>query len=181
MKGVVFVQFAEFIEESFGLLFWDEVLEAVDPPSGGAYTTVGTYPDEEFLSLLSHICEVKQLDSGDAQVMFGRWLFEKLHAIAPPGNKAQGDPFVFLRRVQDVIHVEVKKLNQDAILPEFRFISETDTCMTMEYISPRHLNRFCEGLILGLGDYMSQPLEVVHKQSILNGDPASIFDVIKKG
>ncbi len=180
MKGVVFVQFADFIEENFGLLFWDEVLEAVSPPSGGAYTTVETYPDEEFLSLLAYVCESKGIDSVDAQILFGRWLFEKLHAIAPPGNKADGDPFQFLRRVQDAIHVEVKKLNPDAILPEFRFISETESCLTLEYMSPRHLCGFCEGLIRGLGDYMSKPLEISHQQCVHKGDKACVLEVVKE-
>ncbi len=180
MKGVVFVQFADFIEEKFGLLFWDEVLDAVKPPSEGAYTTVETYPDDEFLSLLSYVCETKGIDSSDAQVLFGRWLFEKLHAIAPPGNKAEGDPLQFLRRVQDVIHVEVKKLNADAILPEFKFIAETEASLTLEYISPRHLCRFCEGIILGLGDYMSHPMEVRHQQCVHNCDPSCVLEVVKK-
>lgn len=166
MKGVVFVNFADFVEESWGLEFWDQVLSEVAPASEGVYTTVATYPDQELFDLIGYICKVKSISPEDAQTVFGRWLFKKLHSIAPPQSKHFTDPFAFLRGVQDVIHVEVKKLNQDAILPEFRFIEEDANSLTLEYISPRNLPYFCEGLILGLGDYMQQPLEVGHTPSL---------------
>jgi hypothetical protein len=180
MKGVVFVNFAEFVESTWGLAFWDEVLEAVQPESNGAYTTVATYPDEELIQLITYICESQSISAEDAQRTFGRWLFAKLHAIAPPQAHQFKDAFTFLRGVQDVIHVEVKKLNEDAILPEFRFLEETHNSLTLEYISPRNLCFFCEGLILGLGDFIGQPLDVVHCETASNANNPCILKVVKQ-
>jgi len=52
MKGIVFVKLNEFIEELWGDEFWDELLEEAELPSGGVYTTVGTYDDQEFFTLI---------------------------------------------------------------------------------------------------------------------------------
>ena len=165
MKGVVFVSFADFIEETWGLDFWDEALNQVKPASQGIYTTVSTYPDQELLDLVGFICDAKSISIEDALRAFGKWLFVRLHGMAPPQTQEFSDPFVFLRGVQDAIHVEVKKLNEDAILPEFKFLKETENQLTLEYISPRRLSSFCEGLIIGMGEFISQPLTVDREES----------------
>lgn len=179
MKGIVFVQFADFIEHTFGLDFWDEVLTTVNPISGGVYTTVGAYADEEFLALLSCVCEAKSMSANDAQIAFGIWVFEKLHGAAPKGTATSTDVFDFLRHVQDVIHVEVKKLHADAILPEFTFLEETPTELTLVYHSPRALCAFCEGLILGLGEYLNTPLKVSHLSCVHHGQSQCVMKVTK--
>ena len=179
MKGVVFVSFADFIEETWGLDFWDEALNQVKPASQGIYTTVSTYPDQELLDLVSFICDAKSIPLEDALRAFGKWLFVRLHGMAPPQTQEFSEPFVFLRGVQDVIHVEVKKLNEDAILPEFKFLKETENQLTLEYISPRRLSSFCEGLIIGMGEFIGQPLTVDREESGEGDDWRCILTVNK--
>ncbi|MBA1333177.1 heme transporter CcmB, partial [Candidatus Endoriftia persephone str. Guaymas] len=43
MKGIVFSKFIEFVEERFSPEMADDIIESSDLPSGGAYTSVGTY------------------------------------------------------------------------------------------------------------------------------------------
>lgn len=52
MKGIVFSEFMDLVEESFGLEMIDELIEQSDLPSGGSYTAVGTYPHGEMLTLV---------------------------------------------------------------------------------------------------------------------------------
>ena len=160
MKGIVFVKLGEFIEETWGDWFWDELISEANLPSQGAYTSVGTYDDEELQSILGLIEIKKQISVTDAQLAFGKWVFIKLYQAAPPDAHNFTDLFEFLHGVQNVIHVEVKKLNPDALLPEFEFIDQTEKTLTLKYISPRRMSYFCEGLIMGLSEFLKQPVKV---------------------
>ncbi len=43
MKGVVFTEFIEMVEDQFSADMVDDIIDDAQPPSGGAYTAVGTY------------------------------------------------------------------------------------------------------------------------------------------
>ncbi|MEM7313613.1 MAG: heme NO-binding domain-containing protein, partial [Planctomycetota bacterium] len=55
MKGMVFTEFQEMVEDEFGFDVYDEIVEASDLPSGAAYTAVGTYDHTEMLSLVTNL------------------------------------------------------------------------------------------------------------------------------
>ena len=78
MKGIVFTKLNDFVEELWGLEFWDELLNESKLPSGGAYTTVEYYDDEEMYTLVGKISDKKNISPDDAQIAFGRWLFKEL-------------------------------------------------------------------------------------------------------
>lgn len=179
MKGIVFVELSNFIEEQFGEAFWDEVLLEADLLSEGIYTAVGTYNDEELFTLLNLVCQKKKLTEQEAQEAFGRWVFVKLLNAAPPDVHNFKDVFKFLFAVEKVIHVEVKKLNPDAILPEFKFLSETETTLIMEYKSPRGLCYFCEGLITGLATHARQDVQVKQTECIHENAERCVIEVEK--
>lgn len=179
MKGIVFTKLNEFVEEVWGLEFWDELLDESELPSGGAYTTVEYYDDQELFTLVGKISEKKGISGGDAQIAFGRWLFKGLYLAAPPDVHHFTDVFTFLHGVQNVIHVEVKKLNPNVLLPEFDFLSETDTELEFRYRSPRNMCQFCEGLVYGLSEHTNQTVEVTHTKCVHVGDEECILNVKK--
>lgn len=49
MKGIVFVEFLEMVESTFSAEMADDIIDACDLSSGGAYTSVGTYPHSEIV------------------------------------------------------------------------------------------------------------------------------------
>ena len=152
MKGIVFVKFNEFVESLWGDVFWEELIEEANLPSEGVYTSATTVDDAELFTLIGLIVEKKQISAEEAQLAFGKWVFKELLTMAPPEAHDFKDVFEFLHAVQNFIHVEVKKFNPDAILPEFVFLEESPNQLVFEYISPRHLSKFCEGLIRGLAE-----------------------------
>lgn len=181
MKGVVFVKLNEFIEETWGLAFWDELLQDAELPSEGIYTSVGLYDDEELFTLLTLISSKKGIDGNDAQKAFGEWIFKELYAIAPPGVHDFVDIFEFLHGVQNVIHVEVKKLNPDVLLPEFDFLYESEKTLRFHYKSPRKICRFCEGVVHGLSKHVNQPVTVSHLECEHDNDARCVLEVNKVG
>src|SRR5688572_20439814 len=52
VKGIVFTEFMEMVESSFGLAVTQKILDHSNVPSKGVYTSVGTYDDQELLSLV---------------------------------------------------------------------------------------------------------------------------------
>ena len=44
MKGIVFTEFLEMVEDKFSADMVDDIIDDCDLASGGAYTAVGTYP-----------------------------------------------------------------------------------------------------------------------------------------
>ncbi|MCF2950431.1 heme NO-binding domain-containing protein [Paraglaciecola aquimarina] len=179
MKGIVFVKFNEFVEELWGEEFWDELLDEAELTSEGAYTTVGSYDDQELFSLITLIVEKKSISSKDAQFAFGKWVFKELYNAAPPGVHDFKDVFEFLHAVQDFIHIEVKKLNPDALLPEFEFLSESATQLSFHYQSPRKLCYFCEGLVRGLAEHTEQKVIVTQSECEHEGDKRCVLEVEK--
>lgn len=177
MKGVVFVKFGEFIEQTFGEDFWDELLLTTELESEGIYTTVENYPDEELFALVDQVVKQKGLTPKQATFAFGEWMFSELYQAAPPQVHDFKDGFAFLRGVQNVIHLEVKKLNPDAILPEFKFIEQTDNTLLMEYISPRHLCYFCEGLIKGMSKQTGETLNTSQHECVHEGGERCLIQV----
>lgn len=179
VKGIVFVEFSNFIEDVFSEEVWDELLTLADLPSEGVYTTVGTYDDQELFTLIDLACKKSGLTEKAAQEAFGKWVFKKLYNAAPPEAHTFTDVFSFLHAVQDVIHIEVKKLNPDAILPEFEFIAETDDHLSLIYKSPRHLCYFCEGLIHGLAQHTGQEVKVSQSECVHDSGHRCVIEVSK--
>ncbi|MFT4993895.1 MAG: putative hydrocarbon binding protein [Paraglaciecola sp.] len=179
MKGIVFVKFNDFVEEQWGEEFWDELLTEATLPSEGVFTTIGSYDDEEFYTLLGLIVKKKNISGKEAQFAFGKWLFKELYASAPPQAHAFKDVFEFLHGVQNVIHLEVKKLNPDALLPEFEFIDESATELTFHYKSPRKLCYFCEGLVHGLAEHTGQTVKVSQPECEHDGGQRCLINVEK--
>ena len=58
VKGLVFTTFLDFSEGRFGPDMVDDAIQAAALPNGGAYTSVGTYPFEEMVSLISKVVQL---------------------------------------------------------------------------------------------------------------------------
>jgi len=177
MKGIVFVKFNEFIEELWGDEFWEHMLDEAPLESEGAYTSVGNYADQELVELILVAMKHKGLTMVQAQNAFGEWLFKELYSMAPPDAHDFKDTFEFLHGVQNVIHVEVKKLNPDAILPEFTFLEESENHLSMVYESPRHLCYFCEGLIKGLAQHTGESVSTSQSECVHEGGQRCVIEV----
>ncbi|MCZ7680611.1 MAG: heme NO-binding domain-containing protein [Sandaracinaceae bacterium] len=55
MKGIVFTELLEMVEERYSLEVVDRIIERAELPSGGVYTAVGTYPHAEMGRLLREL------------------------------------------------------------------------------------------------------------------------------
>lgn len=147
MKGVVFTEFLEMIESKFGLELVDRLIESADLQTGGSYTSVGTYDYQELIQLVVKLSEEISTPVPALVQAFGSYLFERFTSSYPFALQGVEDAAGFLANVEDIIHVEVKKLYPDAELPtiDFHRINEND--WRLNYNSTRPFADLCEGLI----------------------------------
>lgn len=149
MKGVIFTEFLDFVGASYGDDTVDDIIDASDLPSGGAYTAVGTYDHAEMVSLCTALSERTGAPASDLVRGFGSHLSCTFAKGYPAFFARSGNFFDFLESIEAHIHVEVRKLYPDAELPTFKVEERTPTRMVLHYRSPRRMGDLAEGLILG--------------------------------
>ncbi|WP_349742173.1 heme NO-binding domain-containing protein [Roseateles cavernae] len=149
MKGVVFTEFLGFVAARYGNDAVDDLIDGADLPSGGAYTTVGTYSHAEMVSLCNGLAARTGLPVPELMRDFGIHLSGSFGRAYPAFFARCGGFFDFLESIEAHIHVEVRKLYPDAELPSFEVRSREPVRLVLDYRSPRRMNALAEGLILG--------------------------------
>lgn len=77
MKGLVFTELLEYVENNFGFDMADKIIEEAKLPNNGSFTQAGNYPFEELVRLVvalskrSNIIEVPKLLE-----IFGEHMFQ---------------------------------------------------------------------------------------------------------
>lgn len=168
MKGVVFTEFIEMVEDKFSPEVADRIIGESDLPSGGAYTAVGTYDHEEIIQLVQALGRESEIPIPELVRTFGQHLFGRLVATYPQFLEGVESTLDFLARVEDVIHVEVRKLYPDAELPTFAFSKPDGDCLELDYHSPRPFADLAEGLILGCAEHFGENIKL-RREPLTNG------------
>ncbi|NAW57546.1 MULTISPECIES: heme NO-binding domain-containing protein [unclassified Vibrio] len=161
MKGIIFTEFMDLVEEKFGLEVLDTVLRMSANP--GAYTSVGSYDHRELVRLIQNLSQVTGVSAEQLQQLFGRAAFDNLYLSLPSNVSTPhfSSCFAFIRHVEEYIHLEVKKLYPDAKPPRFEFISESQSYMEFDYRSARCLAHVCFGLIKGCAAHFGERVDIV--------------------
>ncbi len=146
MKGIVFTEFLEMVEKEHGYEVVDQILNDNQLESGGAYTAVGTYNHAEMIALLSSLSKVTKQEVRTLLEFFGGYMFASFRKGYPAFFEQCSHGFEFLASIDQHIHVEVKKLYPDAMLPRFESVQEGNE-MRLTYFSDRRLSDFAMGLI----------------------------------
>ena len=156
MKGMVFTNFLEMVEEKFSMDVVDTIIEESKVPSGGVYTTVGTYPHSEMVALLQALEKEVSIPIPDLLKVYGKHLFGKLATGYPALISDCSNSRDLLLKLDGVIHVEVKKLYPDAELPRFASTELPDGRLQMHYLSDRHMEDLAEGLLHGCFEHFNE-------------------------
>lgn len=163
MKGIVFSELVEMVEEVFSPEIADRIIESSDLPSGGAYTSVGTYDHGEILTLVTKLSEETGMSVPALVNAFGGHLFSRFVTLYPNFFDGIDSSFAFLETIEEHVHVEVRKLYPDAELPTFLTSRLDDMAMTMEYQSKRPFADLAHGLIQGCISHYQEEVEVTEE------------------
>ena len=147
MKGVVFTEFLDLVEDKFGYEMVDRIITESELPSGGAYTAVGTYPFAEMVKLLGRLSHNTNIPSGQLLHLYGKHFFSVLLKSYPHFIERVNNAFELFESIDHYIHVEVQKLYPDAELPHFKTHQLNEHQLEMIYTSQRKMADFAQGLI----------------------------------
>jgi hypothetical protein len=147
MKGIVFIEFKQMVDAVYGEAMMDYLIEAVNPASGGSYTSVGTYHHTELTMMIAKLSERTQKPTAELTRAFGHYLARTFVVKFPDFFKQARNTLEFLKRIDNHIHVEVAKLYPDAELPEFSFDDTDPDVFILNYASTRNLADLAHGLI----------------------------------
>ncbi len=171
MKGIVFTEFLEMVEDRFSPEIADRLIDESDLPSGGVYTAVGTYPHTEIVSMVIKLAEITNLPIPALINAFGQYLFGRFYTLYPNFFIGITGSLDFLSRIEDVIHVEVKKLYPDAQLPKFDIERPDANTLHMTYHSERHLGDLAEGLIQSCIAHFGERIDLQRENLTAEGTP----------
>lgn len=147
MKGIVFTEFLELVEDKFGLEMVDRIIENADLPSNGVYTAVGTYSFAEMLQLLQNLSSYTNISTDDLLQVYAEHFFSVIEKSYSGLLATYKDPIEMLSSIENHIHVEVMKIYPEAELPTFVIEEKGEDHLKMVYKSSRAMYRFGLGLM----------------------------------
>lgn len=149
MKGLIFTELLELVEERFGYATANKIVESSLLPSGGVYTAVGTYDHKEIYVLVDRLSIESGIPAADLYRVFGEHLFSRLAKGYPHLIRRNNGLFAFLESIHGYIHIEVMKMYPDSQLPDFEWKRVGENSLQMLYRSERNLGHLAYGLIAG--------------------------------
>lgn len=170
MQGSIYTTFSDMVIEKMGMPIWNELLEKVDPVSGGIYTKGMQYEDVEIKKLIAGLSEITKIDIQTLIKAFGEYLFIHLYNNSPADISHIDNLKDFLISIDGVIHKEVKRVYPSAYLPKFECDETTNGDLIMYYQSKRMLCHLSEGLILSAANHFDQKIVIAHPQCMHKGD-----------
>ena len=160
MKGLIFREFLDLVEAQLSPATADAIITASNLSTAGAYTTVGTYPHSEMVELVSHLSTHTGMPVPDLLRHFGRHLFLRLSSHHPTFLQMHPAVFPLLRKLDNHIHVEVRKLYSNTELPTFKHEQLSEDCLTLTYSSTRRMADLAHGLIEGCIAHFDEPVSI---------------------
>ena len=176
MKGIVFREFMEMVDSTFGEEMTEKLIDDNDLESGGVYTAVGTYDHMELVMMAKTLSAETGLPINALVEAFGNYLFGRFLALFPVFFN-HPTSFAFLDTIHDVVHVEVLKLYPEATLPDFKSeISNDGKTLRFEYESPRHFADLAVGLMKGAFAHWNENVELDRQEKeIIDGKQNTLF------
>lgn len=168
MKGIVFNLLQETVSREYGEETWDALLDQAG--LDGAYTALGTYPDEQALKLVAVASNALDVPPDGVLRWFGKSAIPLLAKSYPIFFDHHTHTRSFLLTLNDIIHPEVRKLYPGADVPVFDFEGSDEGSLGIGYRSARKMCSFAEGLIQGAAEHYGQKVTIAQPECMLRGD-----------
>jgi len=169
MKGIVFTEFLDLVEDKFGLEMVDKIIYQSNLVSEGVYTAVGTYSFSEMLRLLTNLSGNTGMSTDDLLLVYGEHFFSVIETSYPGLLATYNDAIEMLASIENHIHVEVQKIYPDAELPTFIIENKTENSIIMIYKSSRAMHHFGLGLMNKTFEHFNSSATIVLEKIKVDG------------
>jgi hypothetical protein len=178
MKGIVFTEFLDLVEDKFGLEMLDTILNESDLESKGIYTSIGTYNFSEMLQLLQSLSAHTNISIDDLLLVYAEHFFSVIEESYPGLLATYKDPIEMLSSIENHIHVEVRKIYPDAELPTFVVEEKTENSLVMIYKSSRAMHHFGLGLMNKTFEHFNSTASIILEK--IKDDGTEVKFIINK-
>ncbi|QXP73674.1 heme NO-binding domain-containing protein [Tenacibaculum sp. HL-MS23] len=178
MKGIVFTEFLDLVEDKFGLEMVDKIISQSTLESEGIYTSIGTYSFSEMLQLLQHLSRNTSISIDDLLLVYAEHFFNVIEKSYPGLLATYRDPIEMLASIENHIHIEVKKIYPEAELPTFIIEERTENSLIMIYKSSRAMHHFGLGLMNKTFDHFNSKASIILEK--IREDGTEVKFIIKK-
>ena len=175
MKGIVFNLLEEVVVDTHGEEVWDTLLDAAG--LSGAYTSLGSYPDEQMHQLVQAASSTVGVAPGEVLRWFGKAAMPRLAQRYPRFFTAHNSARPFVLSVNGIIHPEVRKLYPGADVPYFDFSDEPDGTLVMGYRSPRRFCALAQGFVEGAAAHYHESTTFDHVECMHRGDSRCLIRI----
>ena len=159
MKGILFTEFLELVENEFGLGIVQRIIDECQLETDGVYTSIGTYSHKDMFKMVGKLSEIKEIPVPELLTIYGEYFFTTLSKDYPRFME-QSSLFPFLDSIEKYIHPEVLKLYPGAELPTFSSEMKNENEMLLNYMSSRKMSDVAIGLIKGASKYFKEGVEI---------------------
>lgn len=177
MKGIIFNLLEEVVRRDYDEDTWDTLLETAQLE--GAYTSLGNYPDQDFMKLVMAASSILKMPADDVVRWFG-WNALPLLAERYPNFFTPKSTRAFLLTLNDIIHTEVRKIYPGSDIPVFDYDTSLQEVLVMGYQSPRRLCALAEGFIEGAAAHYGEEVVLEQPTCMNRGDEKCIFRISLK-
>ena len=178
LKGLVFTTLYAHCEQRYGVEMLDDIIEDSNLPNKGAYSSVGTYPFHEMVSLVTALARRSNRSLPAVLEEFGHACFAKWVTYVP-AHFENKNLFDIFEAVDQFHQNEVLKLYPDAELPSFKVESRDEKRLVLQYFSCKPLADLAAGVIRGAADHLGEAIEVKHRP-IIGGREAYVrFEICR--
>ena len=178
MKGIIFTEFLDLVEDKFGLEMVDKILNESDLESNGVYTAVGTYSFSEMLQLLQILSTLTEISIDDLLLVYAEHFFSVIEDSYSGLLATYKDPIEMLSSIENHIHIEVRKIYPDAKLPTFVVEEKTKNLLVMIYKSSRAMHYFGLGLMHKTFEHFNATASIALEK--IKEDGTEVKFIIKK-
>ncbi|MBX3209977.1 MAG: heme NO-binding domain-containing protein [Labilithrix sp.] len=177
MKGVIFNLLEGFITDGWGEETYDAILSRCPLHTKEPFIGPGTYPDADLFAIVGKTTEKLGIPVADALHAFGKYCFPRLAERFPVFVQGHTHPKSFLKTIDTVIHVEVRKLFKGAVTPRITFVDPGPDALVLRYESTRKVCALMTGLLAGAGEYFATPMSWDETQCTSHGADACEFHI----
>jgi hypothetical protein len=163
MKGRVFTELFAHVEQRYGADMVDDIIDAAKLPHDGSYTSTGSYPFGEMVSLVMALMAATGQDLPAVLEPFGTHCFESWVSYAPQYFASTRSLFDILVGIDEFHEIEVRKLYPDAELPSFVPEARSARSLVLGYYSCKPLAPLALGVIRGAAAHLKQAVELSHE------------------
>jgi hypothetical protein len=188
VKGIVFTEFLDLVEEKFGLEMVDKIISQSSLESEGIYTSIGTYSFYEMLQLLNSLNKYKGLSIINLLRVYAKQIFSVMHLIYPEMLTRYKDPIEMIAAMNH--HIEKIFTEKDALpierigeksfsgLPQFIVKEKTEYSLIINYKSDRSMHYFWLGFMHEIFEYFNATATIVLEK--IKKDGTEIKFIINK-